>query len=333
MIFEILIELFLFEGTKQAAEKYLSKKRTIMPNDTKKKIADLTTNLNESTEIDSVSIGDDEMNILDEMDEEMAILNDGFAAENAFDAMVPMPNANLAECGSQTLAIQWCNVAAHRSVPSNAHPCDKGTQTIHSHNMATQTTLDEKLNKNGISTPTDQTCESAAQSEVSPLNLISTGTQTIGASSCNITEHQGFTSLGKYSQTEPIESSDAAIQTESPAKSNLEIELGITKKALKHLNSRLGDEMIESDSSSSSDSDSSLSREEENFSDASDSAKQFDNRFSLKYGFVTNVCRLMCIIMQHNLSLICSLIRFIIDLFAYLIFNSTSVIDFTSTVE
>lgn len=246
-----------------------------MPNDLKKKAADLTPNLNDSSEIDCVSISDDEMATEEEMIE-IPVFNDRFEAENS-SAMASFPNDNFTESGTQTVDIQWCNIAAHCCAPSNAQSCDKETQTVQSQNIVTHG-------------------EIVARSEGSPLNFISTGTQTIDAGSCNIAAHSIFSLSDaqlhdKYTQTEAILQSDAALQLDSKAV-KLENELVTAKQSLKRLNSRLGDEMIGTDSSDSSDSegdDDSTSRDEENFSDVSDCDKQFDHRFSLKYGFITNV--------------------------------------------
>lgn len=115
----------------------------------------------------------------------------------------------------------------------------------------------------------------------------------------------------KYTQTNAILSRDATTQTDSIA-IKLENELIAARNSLKQLNSRLGDELIESDNSSdSSDSSDSSGRQEENFSDASENEKQIDNRFSLKYGFITNVRHIIIYNNQHHSNLVdCLVVSF-----------------------
>lgn len=112
----------------------------------------------------------------------------------------------------------------------------------------------------------------------------------------------------KYTQTNAILSRDATTQTDSIA-IKLENELIAARNSLKQLNSRLGDELIESDNSS--DSSDSSGRQEENFSDASENEKQIDNRFSLKYGFITNVRHIIIYNNQHHSNLVdCLVVSF-----------------------
>lgn len=214
--------------------------------------------------------------------EDLSFDESSFAGENAIDEI---DTSSKADCGAQTLAVHWCNISAHLCV-TKVPVCDAETQTIHSH-ISTQTTDGSESSE--TETVAGQTSDTEMECECLRLDFIDAGTQTVAVGSCNMEAHKSFLPSGKSTQTEMIPLSDAETQTDFRTV-KMEMELMTAKNSLKRLNSRLGDELIGSDSSSGmSDSDSTDEIEEENFSDASDNEKQFDRPFSLKYGFVTNV--------------------------------------------
>lgn len=269
-----------------------------MPNDLKKKVEILDVNLNDSSEIDCISISDNEMEFKDET-VEIVRINDELIEENISDTMVASPNANMADLSTQTLDVQWCNMAAHCGEHSHVQLRDKETQTttFKSQNMATQTIQSEMATSSLLNAENElrvkTTGEIAVHNGNSSIELIDADTQTI-AVECNMVAHKSFLSSkakrrDNYTQTETISSSEAATQVDFET-IKLECELINAKESIKQLNKRLGDEIIGSDSSESIDCAGASDREEENFSDSSESEKQFDNRFSLKYGFITNVC-------------------------------------------
>lgn len=102
----------------------------------KKNAACLTSNLNDSSEIDCIDISDDDVG---NEDEAMGVLNDQVDVEmdDRLAHAMATPNAESTECGTQTYAIEWCNIAPNHCGPSIVF--DKDIQTVQSHNMATQT--------------------------------------------------------------------------------------------------------------------------------------------------------------------------------------------------
>lgn len=280
----------LFADTKQDAENYLSKKRTVLPNDLKREVADLAPNLNDSAEMDCISLSDDDVDDGRAENEliEVAPLDN---AENELIEMAPLDNAEnelieaaplddepinefelvallnvySVETCTQTDDMQYCNVAAHRLVSSN-----ELSQSILWSNKSTQT---EKINS-----PSEEPAPFNIVTENSPKNLINTGMMTIA--SCNVTAHNNL--------FPSIPSNETATQTDF-ATIKLESALVAAKSALRNLNARLGDEVIATDSGSSIGDSDSTSSDDENGYDSSDGNKQLDNQFSLKYGFTTNV--------------------------------------------
>lgn len=252
-----------------------------MPRDTKKKMAYLTQHLNDSIENDCICISDDEMVVEDGI-AEIPVMNDRFETEIRIPT-ASVPDGNSTESGTQTFAIEWCNIAAHDYTSLKPKTSDKQIQTVQLHDMTTG---------NGSNDMTIDCGEIVARGVDPIIGFVNTGTQTVAAGSCIIAAHQMFSLSdakfpAKYTQTEPISPSE-----ERAVK--LENELAKAKESLKRLNSRLGDEMIASDSSESSDSSDSseTNRVDDYFSDASEIEKQFDHQFSLKFGFNTNVCAL-----------------------------------------
>lgn len=147
-------------------------------------------------------------------------------------------------------------------------------------------------------TPTDSSANQISQTSAIKHTLCGIGTQT-AYQSCNAatqTESVHFTpSASQRSETSAHTASMAgtsatSISTQTEIEwSELEEQLSTYRETIINLNRRLGDIVVDDKEENDGEDVMDLSHDEENFSDASDDSKQYDNPFSGKYGYNTNV--------------------------------------------
>lgn len=138
-------------------------------------------------------------------------------------------------------------------------------------------------------------CNMEVQTDCAEIELCAVGTQTT-IQSGNMQTQTDFGRSTTATQTTkdllPDNFTQAAtcgttVSTQTDVVDWLKIEnqLALVSKFSK----RLGDEVVDS-SDCENEAPADLSHDEETFSDASETIKQFDNQFTGQYGYITNVC-------------------------------------------